>query len=127
MTAVDINVGKLEDLASDPQVEVVQADLENDGWPFTDRLFDGIVVTNYLHRPLMPALVSALAPGGVLIYETFAIGNERFGKPSNPDFLLKPNELLHAALPALTVIAYEHGEDTEPKPAMRQRICAVKS
>ena len=85
------------------------------------------MVTNYLHRPLMPALVDALKPGGVLIYETFALGNEALGKPSNPDFLLRPGELLDAVRGQLTVIAYEHGKVTEPRPAIIQRICAVQA
>ena len=86
--------------------------------------YDGIVVTNYLHRPLLPALAAALAPGGVLIYETFAPGNERFGRPRNPDFLLRPGELLEA-FAALTVIAFEQGEVAQPRPAVIQRIAAV--
>ena len=109
-------------LAPEPGLAVLQADLEADPWPLDDRRFDGIVVTNYLHRPLLPRLVAATA--GVLIYETFAIGNERFGRPSNPDFLLRPGELLEAVRGQLTVRAYEHGE--VPGPAVKQRICAVR-
>jgi hypothetical protein len=86
--------------------------------------YDGIVVTNYLHRPLLPVLAEALAPGGVVIYETFAAGNERFGRPSNPDFLLHPGELLEA-FAALTVIAFEQGELSLPRPAVIQRIAAI--
>jgi hypothetical protein len=86
--------------------------------------YDGIVVTNYLHRPLFPVLAEALAPGGVVIYETFAAGNERFGRPANPDFLLRPGELLQA-FAALTVIAFEQGEVSLPRPAVVQRIAAV--
>ncbi len=87
-------------------------------------IYDGIVVTNYLHRPLLRPLAAALAPGGVLIYETFMIGNERFGRPRNPDFLLRPGELLDA-FAALTIVAFEQGEVTRPRPAMIQRIAAV--
>lgn len=127
MVAVDIDVSGLEDLEDDEKVEIVEADLEACGWPFGSRLFDGIVVTNYLHRPLFPVLRDSLAAGGVLIFETFAKGNERYGRPSNPDFLLEPNELLDAFATELTVVAYEHGFETEPRPAVRQRICAIKS
>ena len=127
VTAVDIDPSRLGKLADDPAVEVITADLEaGAGWPMAGRAFAGIVVTNYLHRPILPDIVGAVAPGGVLIYETFAVGNERFGKPSNPDFLLQPNELLETVLPELTVLAYEHGEDQAPKPAVRQKICAAR-
>lgn len=81
-------------------------------------------MTNYLHCPLLPAIGAALAPGGVLIYETFALGNERFGRPSNPDFLLRPGELLEA-FATLTVVAFEHGEVSDPRPTVIQRIAAV--
>ena len=87
-----------------------------------------IVVTNYLHRPLLPSMMTSLAPGGVLIYETFARGNERFGKPSNPDFLLMSGELLASAIAGgLTVVAFEQGVIALPAPAAVQRICAVRS
>lgn len=107
-------------------ITVMQHDLEADGavWPFAAGRFAGIVVTNYLHRPLMAQLMASLAPGGVLVYETFAIGNEAFGKPSNPAFLLRPGELLDVAAAAgLRVIAFEDGRVELPKPAMVQRIC----
>lgn len=110
-----------------------QIDLEAQGalWPYEAGRFTGIVVTNYLHRPLFPDLVRSLADGGVLIYETFAQGNEQFGKPSNPAFLLKQGELLDvfAKTPAyaLRVLAFEDGYVETPKPAMVQRICAVKA
>jgi SAM-dependent methyltransferase len=113
-------------------IVTLQADLEGDAaWPFEAGRFAGIVVTNYLHRPLFPALLASLAPGGVLIYETFAIGNAQFGKPSNPDFLLAPGELLAYAQTAgtapLHVLAYEDGYVELPKPAMVQRLCARKA
>jgi hypothetical protein len=107
-------------------VEIREVDLEN-GAPW--RLgggFSGIVVVNYLHRPLLPALIQSLAPGGVLIYETFMAGNERFGRPSNPDFLLRPGELL-AAFAVLTTVAFEQGVASEPRPAAMQRIAAVNT
>jgi hypothetical protein len=85
------------------------------------------VVTNYLYRPLLPVLIAAVAPGGVLIYETFARGNEAFGRPRNPDFLLKAGELLEAVRGVLAVVAYEHGLLHRPGPAVIQRIAAVRN
>jgi len=127
VTAVDRDIASLRDIAGSP-AEIVQADLEDGSpCPFGARQFAAVVVTNYLHRPLFPALVDAVAPGGVLLYETFAAGNERFGKPSNPDFLLRPGELLDAVRGRLRVLAYEDLEVTEPKPAMVQRIAAINA
>jgi SAM-dependent methyltransferase len=104
--------------------EALLADIENGPWPFPGRLFDGVVVTNYLWRPLLPAIVQSVAPGGVLIYETFAAGNETVGKPSRPDFLLQPGELLRACH-ELRVVAYEDGFLDEPARFV-QRITAVR-
>jgi SAM-dependent methyltransferase len=101
------------------------ADLENDPWPYQPSSFDGVVVTNYLHRPCFDALIDALKRGGVLIYETFMVGNEALGKPSNPDFLLRPGELLDRIGARLTVVAFEQGRVDSPKPAFVQRICAL--
>ena len=101
----------------------VVADIENAAWPLAGERFDALVVTNYLWRPLWPALRASLAEGGVLIYETFALGNEAFGKPSNPDFLLRPGELLEACR-GLHVVAYEDGLLDAP-PRRVQRIAAV--
>jgi SAM-dependent methyltransferase len=96
-------------------------------WPFSSARFAGVVVTNYLFRPLLNAIVDSLAPQGVLIYETFAQGNAQFGKPSNPDFLLAHGELLTLAQTrGLHVLAYEDGYLETPKPAMVQRLCAIK-
>src|SRR5712691_7278205 len=121
--AVDRDVSALLPLAG-PRCEVRQIDLETGAaWRLGDG-YDGIIVTNYLHRPLLAAIRQALAPGGVLIYETFALGNERLGRPQNPDFLLRPHELLEA-FAMLTVIAFEQGEVTAPRPAVIQRIAAV--
>lgn len=103
---------------------IQQSDLEHGPWPLAGLQFDGVIVTNYLHRPLFPRILDALSPTGLLVYETFAAGNERFGKPTNPDFLLRPGELLDVALGRLHVIAYEDLEVTTPKPARIQRICA---
>jgi SAM-dependent methyltransferase len=112
--------------ASAEGVDVRVADIEAGPWPFSPAEFDGVVVTNYLYRPIFPHLVAALRTGGVLIYETFALGNERYGRPSNPDFLLKPGELLESVEP-LRVIAFEQGLISSPKQALIQRICAVRS
>jgi SAM-dependent methyltransferase len=98
-------------------------------WPFVVGRFCGIVVTNYLHRPLFAPLLASLADGGVLIYETFTQGNGHFGKPSNPSFLLTPGELLTltGAGSGLRVLAFEEGYVALPKPAMIQRICLIKT
>lgn len=126
ITAVDRDAEALDSLRGVPRIHAVQADLEtNQPWPFPGKQFDGIVVTNYLHRPLFPHLLASLAPGGVLIYETFALGNERYGKPSNPEFLLLPGELLQA-FGSLDVQGFEEGPQVLPKPAMVQRICALR-
>ena len=104
---------------------MVCADIENGPWPFANETFSAVIVTNYLWRPLMPQLLASLAPGGVLIYETFASGNETVGKPSQPDFLLQPGELLHMCA-GLRVVAYEDGfHDTRPR--FVQRIAAVRA
>jgi SAM-dependent methyltransferase len=107
-------------------IEVRVADLEQDTWPLAGERFDAVVVTNYLHRPLFPHLLAALAPRGLLLYETFAAGNAAFGKPGNPDFLLAPRELFDAFGPALRVIAFEDGYVDTPRPAMVQRLAAVR-
>ena len=113
------------DPRSIPGVQFVKADLEADPWPFGARRFAGIVVTNYLHRPLFPVLEAALEERGVLIYETFMAGNERYGRPSNPAFLLQPGELLKV-FSNLSAIAFEQGRIERPKPAVVQRLLAVR-
>jgi hypothetical protein len=103
------------------------ADLEDEAWPLAGRRFAGVVVTNYLWRSRFGDLLALLAPGGVLIYETFMLGNEAYGKPSNPDFLLRPGELRERiAAAGLTEIAFEEGYVETPKAAVRQAICAVR-
>jgi len=127
VVAVDLDVSGLSDLMSRESVEVIEADLELGDWPLGERRFEGIVVTNYLHRPLLPRLVESLAADGVLIYETFAVGQEKLGRPHDSAFLLEPGELLHAFTPQLVVVAYEHVTEVEPRPAVRQRICGLTS
>jgi len=125
VAAVDRDAVGLASLRNVARVTVTCADIEGGPWPYAGRTFDAVLVTNYLHRPLFPLLLDALAPGGVLIYETFALGNARFGRPSNPDFLLQPGELLDKVLPHLRVIAYEDVTVETPRAACVQRICAV--
>ena len=108
--------------------EALVADIENGPWPLAGRQFEAVVVTNYLWRPLLPTLLASLAPGGVLIYETFAAGNETVGKPSRPDFLLQPGELLQLCQ-TLRTVAYEDGFETGVAGANGgcvQRIAAVR-
>lgn len=124
--AVDRDISALGSL-KDALIQTQELDLEGAAWPLLGRQFSGIVVTNYLYRPFLDELPKMLCEGGVLIYETFADGNDQFGKPSNPNFLLKPGELLALAeRSGLKVIAYEDIYLDQPKPAMVQRICAVK-
>ncbi len=104
--------------------EIVQADIETGPWPFAQRQFDAVVVTHYLWRPLLDAIAAAVAPGGFLLYETFAQGNETVGKPSRPDFLLAPGELLRVCA-GLRVVAFEDGF-AEPPPRFVQRVAAVR-
>jgi SAM-dependent methyltransferase len=124
VTAVDVDVSGLADLAGADGLEIAAADLEGASWPLPGRQFDLVVVANYLHRPLFPAIRRSLAPGGLLLYETFAEGNERYGRPRNPDFLLKPGELL-VAFRDLQAVIYEHGLEAAPRPAVRQRLAAA--
>ena len=125
VTAVDRDVSGLVAAAD---IEVVAADLEDgSSWPLAGRQFGAVIVTNYLHRPLFPHLFAALDPGGVLLYETFMAGNERFGKPSRPDFLLQDGELLERVRGHFSVVAYEARMISEPKMAMVQRIAARRT
>lgn len=125
--AVDRDLRGIEELKVHPRVEPHELDLEGgEPFPFTGRTFDAVVVANYLYRPILPDLVGALAEGGVLLYETFAQGNQELGTPKNPDFLLNRGELLDLVRPHLQVVAYEDLPVSEPKPAVIQRIAAVK-
>ena len=128
---VDRDPASVADLLGHERLEVVEADLELGGSPelpdpLRGRTFGAVVVTNYLHRPILGALVAAVAPGGALIYETFARGNERFGRPTNLDFLLEPGELLETVRGHLRVVAYEDVVVDAPRPACVQRIAATR-
>ncbi len=126
VTAIDRDISGIAELTGAPGLEALETDLEDGGpFPLAGRRFAGVIVTNYLYRPLIPALIAAVAPGGVLIYETYARGNEKFGRPRNPDHLAKPGELLEAVRGHLRVVAYEDLIDKSPKLAARQRLCAV--
>ncbi len=122
VTGVDRDEEALKSL--DGVGETVAADIEHGSWPFAARQFDAVIVTNYLWRPLFDRISGAVAPGGVLIHETFALGNETVGKPSRPDFLLQPGELLRAYV-QLRVVAYEDGFLDHP-PRFVQRVAAVR-
>lgn len=132
VVAVDRDAAALGALAGLEGVEAVEADLEAGPWPFGGRTFGGVVVANYLHRPRLAAVLAALGDDGVLLYETFAAGNEAYGRPANPDFLLRADELLALAAGRLTVVAFEQGfvrpDDTPAGPTAArvvQRIAAV--
>ena len=122
VTALDIDPDRQPDA---PGLRKLRADLERGApWPMGRERFDLVVVTNYLHRPILPDIVAAVAPGGLLLYETFALGNERFGRPSNPDFLLRPGELAAAVAGRLEIIAFEELVLGPPRPAAIQHIAA---
>lgn len=124
MTGIDRDLAA-NPFAGTPDVELIEADLETSaGWPLADRRFDAVVVTNYLHRPILPDIVDSVGDGGILIYETFAVGQERLGRPGRAEFLLRAGELLDAVAGKLTPIAYEHVRDASPDRIV-QRIAAV--
>ncbi|MEX0809168.1 MAG: SAM-dependent methyltransferase [Dongiaceae bacterium] len=125
--AIDRDVARLRPLADRAGFEARANDLEVGGDPLPGGTFAAVVVTNYLHRSLLPSLIAAVAPQGWLLYETFAVGNEQYGRPSNPDFLLRPDELIDAVRGRLEIVAYEHMTDTEPRLAVRQRIAARRT
>jgi SAM-dependent methyltransferase len=128
VTAVDVDLSRLQDLQAHPALELIEADLE-DGtpWPLPNRRFAVVVVTNYLWRPLFPMILDAVDDGGMLLYETFASGNEAHGPPRDPDFLLAPGELIDVVRDHLQIVAYEHGYLEQPRPAIKQRLCAVRT
>jgi SAM-dependent methyltransferase len=127
VTAVDRDAAALSMFNGVHGVTTLVADIEGDPWPFAGHTFDAVVVTNYLHRPLFAHVLNALAPNGVLIYETFALGNERYGRPSNPAFLLQHGELLDVVRGRLEVVAYEDVTLEAPRPACVQHLCAQRA
>jgi SAM-dependent methyltransferase len=130
VTALDRDISGLADLKENRNVELIKIDLEKHSISSTNILpkktYNAVIVTNYLWRPLMPHIISAVDNGGILIYETFSSGNEAFGKPNNPEYLLKPAELLKLVDGKLNIIAYESGVIKTPRIAVIQRICAIK-
>ena len=127
VTAVDLDLSELDDLRGQPELEQLQADVEGAPWPLPGRRFGAVIVTNYLWRPLFPRILDSVDQGGVLLYDTYGRGNEAYGQPTNPDFLLEPGELIELARGRLQIVAYEHGQIERPRPAIRQRLCAVRS
>lgn len=126
VVAVDRDAGALSAIAGVPRVTTRVLDLETPAWPLAGERYDAIVVNHYLHRPSFEAMLATLSDSGVLIYETFAAGNEAFGRPSNPAFLLEPGELLERTRGRLAVVSYEEGRvDRAGGPAVIQRIAAV--
>lgn len=129
VTALDRNAEPLQPLRQSHGAEIIEADLEDGSpWPLGERRFDAVIVCNYLHRPLFGSLIGALKPGGVLLYETFALGNEVYSRPRNPDHLLKSGELLELVGTRLQVVAYRHGIiDGGECPGVKQMLCAVNN
>lgn len=122
---LDRDTSAVADRAGAAGVEIVSGDLEDGGpFPLAGRRFGAVVVVNYLHRPLLPALVEAVAPGGLLLYDTFMQGNEAHGRPRNPAFLLAPGELRELAQDGFAVLDYQEGTFHEPAPAVKQRLAA---
>jgi len=124
--AVDINAIALDTMRDDPNIKITVADLENADWQYKPEQFDAIVVCRYLHRPLFPKIRESLKISGVLIYETFMLGQEQYGRPKNPEFLLAPGELKQCFSKGFEIVAFEEGLLEEP-PAMLQRICVIKT
>jgi len=124
--AIDRDAAVMSGMIGIENINIRIADIEANDAPLLKAQYDGIIVSRYLYRPLLKTLADALKPGGVLMYETFMTGNERHGKPSNPDFLLRYDELLEVYSPLLKIMAFAQGDESEPRPAVVQRICAVK-
>ena len=126
-TFLDKDVSVMSDLTGVEGAEILEANLE-DGSPFplSGRSFSAVIVTCYLHRPIFADILALVAPGGVLLYETFAMGNEAYGHPARQAYLLEEGELLERVDSRFTIRGYEHGYDEQPKPGVRQRICAVR-
>ncbi len=125
VVAIDRDSAALDELAAVARVTPIAVDLEAGAWPFEGEKFDAVIVTNYLHRALFPHLLRTLAGDGVLLYETFARGNEAYGKPSNPEFLLDEAELLGVVGDSLSIVAFEQGRTELGRPAVVQRLAAV--
>ena len=126
VVSIDKDISRLARIKSS-HLSIARVDLEAPKpWPFKNSAFAAIIVTNYLHRPLFPLIINALAVGGVLVYETFANGNEKFGKPTNPNYLLKAGELIQLTLEHLHILAYEDLTVDQPRPAQIQRIVASR-
>ena len=126
VVAIDRDVSGLDDIREHDRLEVVEVDLENgEPFPLAQRRFAGVVVTNYLYRPLLDQLVSAVGAPGALVYETFAVRNERLERPRRPEFLLRPGELVDVVRGRLRVVAFEDLVVDDPRPAAVQRIAAV--
>ena len=126
VTAIDLDISQLTFLQETDNLKIIQHDLEGSAkWPFVSKAFDGIVAVNYLFRPLYPKIIDALADNGKLIYQTFADGNAKFGRPRNPKFLLRENELLEVFGRSLTVVEFHQGYIEHPSPAIVQRICCI--
>ena len=126
VTALDYDISQLKDIPETENLKTIEHDLEGSSpWPFSSQTFDGIVVANYLYRPLFSKILESLAPKGVLIYQTFAVGNEKYGRPRNPDYLLSNDELLKVFGKHLHVVQYSHGFIKQPLPAIMQSICCI--
>ena len=129
VTAVDRDETALQTLSATGGIATECRDLEGDAWPYTVASFDAIIVCNYLWRPTFASLLATIKPGGVLLYETFMDGNERYGKPSRPDFLLRSNELLKLTQDVFCVVAFQEGHELDAggQPfALKQKIAAIK-
>jgi len=126
VVAADIDVSSLRHKTALEGFSVLEVDLEVGHWPFHSLSFDAIVVTNYLFRPHFPWIIGSLKEMGVLLFESFGAGNEKFGRPKNPQFLLSSGEIYNFLSESLHVVSYEHGIENEPRRSVRQRICAVK-
>ena len=124
--ALDRDPAALSTLHGRQNITTLQADIEQEAWPLEGQRFDAIIICRYLHRPLFPRILSSLSPGGVLIYETFMVGQETLGRPRNPDYLLQPDELLALCSEDLQVVAFEQGRFEAPDPVYLQRICAIR-
>lgn len=127
VTAVDINLAALRGEPGAAHMNLIEADIESGLWPFHGQQFDGVIVTNYLWRPIMPIIADSVRSGGLLFYETFMRGNEEYGRPANPDFLLKPDELRHLFEKDFRILEFEQGLRTGEKPAMKQSVIARKN